>query len=183
MRAKVKNAPLIAPGALDLIELNRPGGAVFDEKRRYRYLLWRCFEQALPAVTFVMLNPSCADENFNDPTIARVVSLSKGWGFGRVFVVNLFAYMTAEPAELKKRRHPVGPLNDEWIDFAAAQSKVIVLAWGNHGKHLERAADVLARLDSKQCRVLAVTAENQPKHPLYARKDTSLLKAPADWWF
>jgi hypothetical protein len=170
------------PAGFDLVELERACGAVFDKRRQYRYLLWRTLDLRRPAVTFVMLNPSAADEQTNDPTIKRVIALSKAWGFGRVFVVNLFAYMTAEPLELKARRKPVGENNDDWIDFAAQQSKHIVLAWGNHGAHRLRAAEVLGRLEPERCRVISVTAQGQPRHPLYTRQDSSLLEAPAEWW-
>lgn len=163
-------------------QLAAASGAFFDERRRYRYLLWRSYDCALPAVTFVMLNPSAADEHYNDPTITRVISLAKNWGFGRLFVVNLFAFMTADPNKLKLRRDPIGADNDRWIDFALKQSQTVVLAWGNHGVHQERAKAVLRRLPQERCRVIAVTAQGQPRHPLYTPKNASLLAAPVEWW-
>ena len=142
-----------------------------------------------------MLNPSAADENFNDPTIARSISLARELGFGRLFVVNLFAYMTKSPALLKAAAHPISPRgslkqgwhNDDYIRFALASSKHCVMAWGNHGLHLGRNAHVLKIIEDKiapqNCYVFAMTKQGQPRHPLYTPKSISLQSAPRDLWF
>lgn len=46
-----------------------PAGAKFSEDRKYRYLLWRRMDSALPMITFIGLNPSKANEDTNDNTI------------------------------------------------------------------------------------------------------------------
>jgi hypothetical protein len=43
-------------------------GATFSPDRAYRYKLWRTWDQSLPTLAFVMLNPSTADEEQLDPT-------------------------------------------------------------------------------------------------------------------
>lgn len=180
--------------ALSEKTLLEESGAVFDKRRRYRYLLWRSWEPALPAVSFVMLNPSAADEHVNDPTIARSISLAKGLGFGRIFVVNLFAYLTKSPALLKAAGQPVtcrsearlGRHNDDYIRFALGQSRQAVLAWGNHGLFRGRNREVLttivATVGRENCRVFAVTKQGQPRHPLYTPRSISLQAAPHDLW-
>ena len=45
-----------------------PTGAVFSKCRRWRYLLWRCWDDAKPVANFLMLNPSTADELQLDPS-------------------------------------------------------------------------------------------------------------------
>jgi hypothetical protein len=171
-----------------------PSGAVFDRRRRYRYLLWRSWQPALPAVSFIMLNPSAADEKTNDPTIARAISLAQGLGFGRIFVVNLFAYMTKSPALLKlatdpvscKREAKLGRHNDDFIRFALTHSDKTVLAWGNHGLFQRRDAAVLemvlSLVDRDNCYVFAMTKLGQPRHPLYTPRSISLQPAPRDLW-
>jgi len=42
-------------------------------------------------VTWIMLNPSTADDQVDDPTIRRCIGFSRAWGFGAMNVVNLFA--------------------------------------------------------------------------------------------
>lgn len=43
-------------------------GAELSECGRYRYKLWRIWDQETPPVMFLMLNPSTADANKDDPT-------------------------------------------------------------------------------------------------------------------
>ena len=159
-------------------------GAVFDRRRTHRYLLWRSWDVTLPAVSFVMLNPSAADEHYNDPTIRRTINKARALGFGKLFVVNLFAYMTKSPAQLKQARLNKAKmlLNDQHIAFAVAHSDRLVLAWGNHGLHQNRQRDVLALLPPTRCYVIAVTKLGQPRHPLYTAGDLSWLPAPLDLW-
>lgn len=63
------------------------GGAVI--RGDYRYLLWREWNSDRRTVSFIMLNPSRADAEVNDPTITRCINFAKFWGYGRLEVVNL----------------------------------------------------------------------------------------------
>jgi len=169
-------------------------GAVFDSRRRYRYLLWRNWDESLPAASFVMLNPSAADEHTNDPTIARSVALASSQGFGRIFVVNLFAYMTKSPVLLKKARYPItcrtdardGGHNDDYIKWALVNSGHIVLAWGNHGAYLNRHLEVLKLVQSLEvedkCLMFSLTKQGQPRHPLYTPNCIKLQRLPEIFW-
>ncbi|MCB0280523.1 MAG: DUF1643 domain-containing protein, partial [Calditrichaeota bacterium] len=84
-------------------------GARFSRDRRYRYALWRTWADGNDSVLFIGLNPSQADEKENDPTIRRCISFAQDWGFSGCIVVNLFAYCTAYPGELKTIADPIGP--------------------------------------------------------------------------
>jgi hypothetical protein len=137
-------------------------GATFDPTGAYRYHLWREWDAARPAVTFIMLNPSSADAGRDDPTIRRCIGFARSWGYGRLEVVNLFAYRASSPRELFAASDPVGPVNEAYLARAAGD---IVVAWGNHGTNAaERASEVAAAEDA---RCLGLTALGQPRHPLY----------------
>ena len=56
--------------------------AVFSPDRLHRYGLWRIWDDDLPKVLFIGLNPSTADELKNDPTIRRCIGYAKDWGYG-----------------------------------------------------------------------------------------------------
>ena len=88
-------------------------GAVITDN--YRYLLWREWISSSKTVSFIMLNPSRADAEVNDPTITRCINFAKSWGFGRLEVVNLFAYRTSKPSLLKQATEPIGKDNDRYI--------------------------------------------------------------------
>src|SRR6266487_5248505 len=78
-------------------------GAVLDVSGIYRYSLWRAWSAYHPRIVFVLLNPSTADEQRNDPTIRRCMGFARTWNFGSVEVVNLFAYRATDCREFLKK--------------------------------------------------------------------------------
>ena len=49
-------------------DLFTTSGAVFSDCQRYRYRLWRTWDSSKKPLVMVMLNPSIADADQNDPT-------------------------------------------------------------------------------------------------------------------
>ena len=80
--------------------LNR--GATFSKCKIYRYRLWRIWDAKKPTVLFIMLNPSTAGSTMDDPTIKRCIGFAKSWGYGGLYVGNLFAYRSTQPKGLLK---------------------------------------------------------------------------------
>jgi hypothetical protein len=146
-------------------------GAVIDSSEQFRYSLWRIWNSNLPGVLFIMLNPSTADSNIDDPTIRRCIGFSKAWGYGSIEVVNLFAYRATNPDELKKCMDPIGPENDENIRKALRQADKVITAWGTKGTFLKRDQEVMEILKSHHPHCLEMSKEGHPKHPLYIAAD------------
>jgi len=144
-------------------------GATFSACRRWRYLLWRRWDESKPIANFLMLNPSTADEHQLDPSCTRARDFAERWGYGALIVTNLFAWRATDPAQLMAARDPVGPANDRAIVRAAREAAIVVCAWGNHGAHLGRADAVMRLLDHAGARVhaLRVNGTGEPTHPLY----------------
>ena len=144
-------------------------GAEFSACRRWRTLLWRCWDEAGPIANFLMLNPSTADETVLDPTCARAYGYARRWGYGALLVTNLFAWRATAPSAMKAVRDPVGAGNDTAILRAAKAAALVVCAWGNHGAHLDRAARVtrLLRQAGMTLHALRLNAGGEPAHPLY----------------
>jgi hypothetical protein len=152
-------------------------GATFDSTGDYRYALWREWDWNLPRVGFVMLNPSRADAEINDPTIRRCIGFARSWGFGGLEVVNLFAYRTTTPKDLSQVADPIGTDNDSHLQSFPKRVDRIILAWGNWGGLYKRDRQALFLLDSAhplQC--LGMTKHGHPKHPLYLRKTAHPLR-------
>jgi hypothetical protein len=115
-----------------------------------------------------MLNPSTADHlGNNDATIARCERRAMAWGFGRLEVVNLFAFRTPHPKVLFAAADPVGPENDPAILEAAERADVILCGWGSLGGFGDRAARVLEILRGRELACLGINQSGQPTHPLY----------------
>lgn len=145
-------------------------GAQFSDCRAYRYALWRIWNPDKPALLFVMLNPSTADEEKNDPTVERCERRAKAMGYGGLRVANIFALRSTDPAALYKAADPIGPDNDLCIANAVVQSASnVICAWGSHGKFNDRGRAVLRTIVQAGAvpYFLKMTADGQPSHPLY----------------
>lgn len=144
-------------------------GAHFSSCRTYRYVLWRRWDENAPSLLFIGLNPSAADEHTDDPTIRRCLDFARRWGYGSMYVANLFAFCTHDPRELKQAADPVGPENERYLREYIHHTDRSVLIWGNHGSFLGRDREVLPLVPDPWC--IKITAQGQPGHPLYLRKD------------
>lgn len=133
--------------------------------RKYRYALWRIWDESKPYAMFIGLNPSTADETENDPTINRCINYSKDWGYGGLCMANLFAFRATAPSDMMASNEPIGLDNDEWIKKLAEEAGVIVAAWGNDGSYLDRSKEVRKMIPGLMC--LKINQSGEPAHPLY----------------
>lgn len=144
------------------------GTAVFSPgSPDYRYLLTRRWAPG-PVMTWVMLNPSRADDVSDDATIRRCVAFARAAGCSAITVTNLYAWRARDPRELRQVVDPVGPDNDAWIRAAAGATAggPVVAAWGARAE-LSRVQAVLELLAACSLQCLGTTAGGQPRHPLY----------------
>jgi hypothetical protein len=172
-----RSALIAKASEIDCLDVRMRSGAVFDRSEHYRYTLWRKWDDAAPRILFVMLNPSRANEEINDQTIRTCIGFAMHQNFGSMEVVNLFAYRTSDPRMLMRARNPIGEENDAFILEGCQRSSTIVLAWGNHGKHLDRSNSVisdLVRQTTQDLVCLGTTKEGFPRHPLYVKRTTDL---------
>ncbi|MCU7849348.1 MAG: DUF1643 domain-containing protein [Candidatus Thiodiazotropha sp. (ex Lucinoma kastoroae)] len=151
-------------------------GAVLSPDRDYRYSLWRIWQPDDPYALFIGLNPSTADEYENDPTIRRCIRFAKDWGFGGLYMANLFAIRATKPKIMKAHHAPIGIKNDVWLQDLARGAGVIVCAWGTHGSHQGRDQMVKALLSAYGLMCLGTTKDGHPKHPLYIKAVQQLVR-------
>ena len=148
--------------------------ATFSNCRTYRYSLSRIWDKKKKLVLFIGLNPSTADEEVDDPTIRRCSGYAQNWGYGGFIIVNLFAYRTTLPSNLKKVKHPIGKDNDKYIVKLSKKADITVAAWGNNGNLYRRDKQVLSLVPNLVC--LKINKSGQPAHPLYLKKDLKVTK-------
>jgi hypothetical protein len=136
---------------------------------KYRYSLSRRWSDA-PLVAWVMLNPSTADANIDDPTIRRCMGFARDWGYGGIVVVNLFPFRETKPAKMRG----VPDLFGEYyrpLPECVADAGLVVAAWGKPQWRFVagRAAGVLAdfRKAGVVLHCLGTTGDGHPWHPLY----------------
>lgn len=153
-------------------------GAVFsDQNRQFRFALWRFWQPSGDKLLFIGLNPSTANDIKDDPTIRRLIGFAKSWGFGGLFVGNLFSLVSADPwALFSSKRYPrTGEQNDEAIKRMRELSTTVMVGWGNEGRRAgTRPSQVLALLgDPVYC--LKITGAGEPGHPLYLPLSCQLM--------
>lgn len=146
-------------------------GAIFSDCRKYRYVLWRKWNECKPMAMFIGLNPSTANENKSDNTITKLCKVASHNGFGGFFMLNLFALVSPYPDDLKKCENPIMD-NDKYLMEYSEKSTKIIYCWGNFKEAQDRARQVAAMFPQPYCFVK--NKNGSPKHPLYC-KDESIL--------
>ena len=156
--------------------------AEISECGLYRYKLVRQIPQPIRWVRpclFIMLNPSTADAELDDPTIRRCISFAKREGCTRLTVVNLFALRATDPKALRKAEDPEGPLNDGYLleEIETHQNiGLTVAAWGADPFARRKAEWLRNQIRPIQC--LGFTRSGAPRHPLYLKADAPLTQWP-----
>lgn len=157
----------------------------------YRYSLVRTWPDGyrhrasershVSTVNFLMLNPSKATAEKNDPTVRRCMGYARAWGYGRLVVTNLFAYRSTDPKGLEAVDDPVGPDNNRIITQRAHAADLTIAAWGEWGYYRERGREVAEMLTAEGIPLfaLAVTQFGAPRHPLRLAGD--LEPIPWTW--
>ena len=147
----------------------------------YRYSLhrdWRADDERPYWVTFIMLNPSTADADLDDPTIRRCIGFAKRMGGTGLAVVNLYAYRATKPADMLAATDPVGPKNDwalaMFLSMALDHGFPVIAAWGANAR-ADRVAEVRAMHGAQRLQCLGITKDGAPRHPLYLRADAELM--------
>ena len=165
--------------------------AVISPCRLYRYVLRRDVDPILwtfPPIegfqvtkshgkmTFVMLNPSTADAEKDDPTIRRCISFARGSGAASMEVVNLYALRATNPSELNRGGgvDPIGPRNDEYILESVHTADIVICAWGTTDAPRKASRIVSTLKIIEECgrapMCLGVSKFGDPLHPLYLAK-------------
>lgn len=134
---------------------------------RYRYELGRRWSVG-PLLDWVMLNPSTADGDTDDPTIRRCIKFAKDWGFNGIRVTNLFAYRATNPDQLKTVDDPFGPDNNGYLQSWGGP--MTICAWGsNELIHKHYDGQLWSGLWDRECAFMCLgyNKDGSPKHPLY----------------
>lgn len=159
----------------ELFELK--SGAQFSTCRKYRYALWRIWDESKPLVMFIGLNPSTANETETDPTIKRVCAIAKFNGYGGVYMMNCFPFVSTDPKQMLLC-HPESEewkINEFWLWDVSKICKDIVFAWGNFDVVKEMGRDKDLSNLFPHAKALIINKNGSPKHALYCKKETILI--------
>lgn len=151
--------------------------AAFSEDRAQRYLLTRNWQPAaLPfakTVNFIMLNPSTADEDFDDATIRKCIGFARRWGYNELHVTNLIPIISTDPAALPPWSG-FDQLNLTIVNQTIAISDLVVGAWGSYPGWLSKKIALVEyrlylrdtlRKHNSTLHCIGTTAKGEPRHP------------------
>ena len=158
-------------------------GALLSPCGKYRYWLSRQWSHRIavyePPLVFVMLNPSTADHEIDDPTIRRCMGFAKREDARGMMVLNLFAARVTDPNKLKAMEDPVGPDNDSETQRLLGDGyATVVCAWGANKIASRRAAQFLKNMEGRDLYCLGTTKDGSPRHPLYVPYSQPLIRFP-----
>lgn len=153
-------------------------GAIISSCGSYRYVLERPSEVEQPQfgpALFIMLNPSTADAEKDDPTIRRCRRFGRDWGYAGIKVANLYALRATKPRELWVHDDPVGIENNQYLMNLLLEHKDIICAWGVNAR--KKRVDHFIRLAQQadaRLWCLGTTKSGAPRHPLYVKRTEPL---------
>ena len=78
--------------------------AEFSKNKKHRYYLSRKWSEN-EQVLYILLNPSKGNHINNDPTIRRLITISKNLGYGGFNVVNLYTLITPIRNKLYEKKN------------------------------------------------------------------------------
>lgn len=140
----------------------------------YRYRLIRIWNPGTPARVplFVMMNPSTATMEFDDPTVAKISRMARAWGCTGLAVGNVFAYRATDQKRLAEVDDPIGPDNDAYLLDMARGAERIIMAYGTPASPALRGrGPAVARMLAAAglpLHVLQLSPKGGvPMHPLY----------------
>lgn len=152
--------------------------AIMSECTKYRYALFR--DMGDNPLVFCMLNPSTADAERDDPTVAKCRKYAKSFGYSGLVVVNLYAFRATKPKDMFISPDPIGKENDFYIT-ELCKDRTVICAWGNNANP-KRALAVFGLLLKINASIhcLAITSKGQPSHPLYLKNDAQMMLFPPE---
>ena len=145
-----------------------PSGAVFTDDRTHRLYLWRRWNKEGPWVMFIGLNPSTADERLNDPTVRRCIGFALKWGYGGMFMCNVFTLVSTDPKKLNVEI-PVVMEASLAMRVIRERCREAVAAWGDLITKVRVGEERVERIkqDLSPLHCLGMTKQGHPRHPLY----------------
>jgi hypothetical protein len=165
----------------------------------YRWTLTRRWASALhPSLLVVMFNPSTADADHDDPTIATLILRAQRWCYGGFTVVNLIPKISPNPVDALRMVNTCEARgawderdalyrNREVIIVETERAAGVLLAYGALGDRCASWTEtILDEIETAALNVpiycLGRTSSGAPIHPLARGKQRLAPYAPLQHW-
>lgn len=152
------------------------GRAVFDlplvAGKRILYSLSALWDERLPLLFGIGLNPSKADEQIGDHTVNRVIRATRNTNqFGGCFWVNIAAQMETDSSTWIREGRADGRLNETQLRkvleclHPQETERAILIAWGDGGPALKQWLSICNCDPRVRLLTLGMTEKGRPRHP------------------
>lgn len=154
--------------------------AHISDDKLHRYSLSRTWGDG-PRAVWLMLNPSTADAETDDPTIRKCIGFSERAGFGGLDVVNLFSLRATDPRELitaLRRGERCNNDTSNTVLHDVTRGKTVIAAWGAHAgieQVRDRVREVVHFCSTHTFLCLGTTKDRHPRHPVRVGYATPLV--------
>ncbi len=145
-----------------MTELFNNNGAEFSKCGKYRYKLWRVWNDELPKAMCIGLNPSNANADKNDATINNLTGMLTKLGYGGFYMMNLFAWISSQPQDLLTCPDALGE-NESKLKEVEAICDDVIVCWGDFKQAKERIKEVLPNYPNAKC--FGINKSGTPFHP------------------
>jgi len=139
--------------------------AEFSQDRSLRFVLTRIWDIKKEIVCYIGLNPSNADDISNDPTVKKLIQISRYNNIGGFHLINLYPYITSDPIKLQGKMKDGRARNLLLIQEFTKQNKTICI-WGNHATK-DGFVEAVLKLLKGGSHCLRTNKTGMPSHPLY----------------
>jgi len=152
--------------------INETISTEFSCDGKHRFYLKCVWNNEIPGIIYVMLNPSTTDNISCDDTVEKIIEFSIQQGYGSTEIINLFSLIDPNSDNLRSGNNLVLPENRKMIESvikdASGSNKQIVLAWGGKGYFFNANAFVFKLINDFGIRpyCLGTLKYNQPIHPV-----------------
>jgi len=148
--------------------------AIFNSLRNHRICLYRKWNDG-PAAMVIGLNPSTANESDDDQTIGFVKRILNHNGYGSLYMVNLFTFVSPYPEDLKnpaRCAYDKKQVQKVWHEYRHLV-KDVVFAWGGFETFDRDKLAIKAFGDRALC--VGTNKDGSPKHFMYIKAETNLI--------
>ena len=151
--------------------------AAISECGKFRWWLIRVWDESLPMLCVIGVNPSTADAKEDDPTIRKCIGFGKRLGFGGLLMLNVGAFRSTDPRKWAAAQDSFGPANTVQhlkgyiSEFGAIQ---VVAAWGKNGSYCPARCAEIIREMQPMLWCWGKNSDGTPRHPLMLPYTTQL---------
>lgn len=151
--------------------------AYFSPDRKHRYWLIRVWDESLPIIGNIGVNPSTATETINDPTIRKDIGFAERLGCGGLLKLNVGAFRSTDPRKWRKSYDRIGPENTPSHLVAYAERfgvQKTIAAWGKNGNYAPYQCEAIQKA-FPELWCFGRNADGTPRHTLTLPYSTPLV--------